>query len=387
MAIPHERRVTPPAPFGGASRCVLIHCCRRVLSGALSLALLITASSPIAAAGRERPPTQVVVATVTEQTLAARQWLPATVISLQQATIAAEQPGRLLAIAEAGSQLAQGATLFTMDGFDLRQERIVVQANIQREEARIRFLDKETSRLQRLAKTNNAAQTQLEKTAADRDVARADLLAAQARLRQVDERLQRMQPGAPFAGVIVERLKQPGEWAATGDAVLRLADGRHLEIRATVPLSSLPFLARGQMLAVEATGVRGDEGAHGQARVTYVIAAGDPESHRFTIRMDPPTGVDWAIGQVVRVAVPTSEGLPALVVPRDALVLRPAGNAVFRVGDDGRAERIPVQTGAAVGDLIEVRGDLAVGDRVIVRGAERLRPGQAVRAAQAADVP
>ncbi len=336
---------------------------------------------PIGAAGR--PPTQVIVATVEQRSLAARQWLPATVLSLQQATIAAEWPGRLLAVAEAGSHLARGEEMFRLDTKDMAQDRVVIAANIQREEALINFLDKETSRLQRLAKTNNAAQTQLEKTAADRDVARADLRAAQARLNQLDERMRRMHPGAPFAGMLMKRLKQPGEWAAVGDDIVQLADVEHLEIRTTVPLSRLPFLALGQRLDVEVSTEKGYR-LQGQGQVSYLITAADVDSHRFTLRLTLPKGGQWAIGQVLRVAIPTNDARPVLTVPRDALVLRPAGNAVFRVDKEGKAERVAVETGAAVGDVIEVQGDLAIGDQVIVRGAERLRPGQVVHIARPA---
>ena len=50
---------------------------------------------------------------------------------------------------------------------------------------------------------------------------------------------------------------------------------------------------------------------------------------------------------------------------------------MYRIGEDGTAERVPVTTGIAQGTLIEVDG-ISPGDRVVVRGGERLRPGQAV---------
>ena len=43
-------------------------------------------------------------------------------------------------------------------------------------------------------------------------------------------------------------------------------------------------------------------------------------------------------------------------------------------------ESVSVETGAGVGDWIEVQRGLEPGARVVTRGNERLRPGQAVRA-------
>jgi multidrug efflux pump subunit AcrA (membrane-fusion protein) len=65
-------------------------------------------------------------------------------------------------------------------------------------------------------------------------------------------------------------------------------------------------------------------------------------------------------------------------VPRDAVILRQAASYVFRVADDGTAERVQVQVGSGQGAVVAVTGALQAGDRVVVRGGERLQPGQAV---------
>jgi multidrug efflux pump subunit AcrA (membrane-fusion protein) len=72
----------------------------------------------------------------------------------------------------------------------------------------------------------------------------------------------------------------------------------------------------------------------------------------------------------------------ALVVNRDALILRPGGISVFVVDQDNTVRQVPVTTGIGSGPLIEVAGDVRPGERVVVRGNERLRPGQAVTVAE-----
>ena len=47
--------------------------------------------------------------------------------------------------------------------------------------------------------------------------------------------------------------------------------------------------------------------------------------------------------------------------------------------DDDTVESVSVETGAGMGDWIEVKRGLEPGARVVTRGNERLRPGQAVR--------
>ena len=76
--------------------------------------------------------------------------------------------------------------------------------------------------------------------------------------------------------------------------------------------------------------------------------------------------------------MPSAAKRAVVAVPRDAVILRREGDFVLRVGRDGKAERLAVETGAEVGELVEVSGDVRPGDRLIVRGGERIEPGQAV---------
>jgi predicted N-formylglutamate amidohydrolase len=99
------------------------------------------------------------------------------------------------------------------------------------------------------------------------------------------------------------------------------------------------------------------------------------------VELDEP---GWVIGAAVRVALPESEPVPVVAVPRDALILRQNATYVYRVKDDSTVEQVAVSTGIGNGRMIEVRGDLAAGDHVVIRGGERLRPGQAVAVAERA---
>ena len=106
-------------------------------------------------------------------------------------------------------------------------------------------------------------------------------------------------------------------------------------------------------------------------------AVGSENTHQFELRLDIESHL-FPVGQTLRVSIPTSEVREALVVPRDALVLRPDGITVFVVDKDHTARQVMVTIGIGAGEQIEVSGDLQDGDVVIIRGNERLRPGQSV---------
>ena len=297
--------------------------------------------------------------------------VPGTVISRNDARLSAEVDGRLTRVADVGTLVARGEVVAEIEATRLQLQVTELEAQVSRAEARLRFLESEEKRFERLAQSNLAAVTQLEQTQSDRDVARGDLEVAQARLQQTADQLARTSIRAPFGGVVVERLMTPGERAEEGSNVVRLIDQQHLEVVARAPLEFYPFVQRGQLLDIRAND------AAALAQVRTVVAVGDENTHLFELRLDLE-GRPFQVGQTLRVSIPTSDSRQVLAVPRDALVLRPDGQSVFVVDANGQAQQIKVTVGVGQGDDIEVLGSISPGDRVVIRGNERLQPGQAV---------
>ena len=345
------------------------HCCRIRLAAGLSSVLLTLL--PALAAGQMGGPALVKVAVASLKDMASETLVPGTVVSRSDARLSAEVDGRLTRVADVGTFVAKGEVVAEIEGTALRLQMAELEAEVTRAEARLRFLDSEEKRFEKLAQSNLAAITQLEQTQSDRDVARGDLQVAGARLEQTADRLARTRIRAPFDGIVVERLMTAGERAEEGSNVVRLVDQENLEVIARAPLEYFAFVRPTQLLNVRA-GTR-----EALVEVRTVVAVGDENTHQFELRLDL-VGSAFPVGQTLRVAVPTSDSREVLTVPRDALVLRPEGHSIFVVDADNRAQQISVTVGAGQGDDIEVLGGVSAGDRVVIRGNERLQPGQAV---------
>jgi RND family efflux transporter MFP subunit len=265
-----------------------------------------------------------------------------------------------------------GGVVARIDDTELQLQKAEFAAGVERERGRLEFLTREAERLESLVAENITARSVYERTVNDRDVSRADLAIQRARLAQVNDQLARTEIRAPFTGVVAGRLKQAGERVGIGEQVVRLTSADHLEVVARAPLAAVRFLAEGGTLRVEKDGVAT------QATISSLVPFGDDRTHLFEIRLRLPDGGDWKSGQAVRVAVPTDGQRQVIAVPRDALILRRDGTAVFRIGEDGTAERLSVEIGASDGVMIEVTGMVQAGDRIVIRGGERLRHGQMV---------
>lgn len=336
---------------------------------AVALSMLLSIEAPYAKEASR--PAPVVVDEVSERMMAPTVMVAGSVVSRLDAEVAAEMTGRLGWMAEVGERVAQGDKLAQIDDTQRRLELDESRAGLAQVKARLTFFEKELKRLSRLAKQNNTARTLLEQTESDRDVARADLAAAAARVELAKDRVARSVLRAPFNGTVVQRLLEPGEWAESGTEVMRLVNTEVLEVRAMVPLAVLNFIAKGAELTLSADGLQHN------ARVRLLVPVGDLQSRLVDLRLDIDNS-PWAAGQSVRIAVPTAQAVKALTVHRDALVLRRGGVYLYRVTAENSAERVNVTLGIASGDYIQVFGELMAGERVITVGNERMRPGQQV---------
>lgn len=335
----------------------------------IGLCLAVLATGALAQAGGAVP---VVVSVAAERLLAPVTLYPGTVISRNQARLAAEVEGRLEWVADVGTPVRRGEVLARVDDVLLAQSLLADQAAVKRELARLKYQDAEVKRLIRLVKRKSVPQSDLDEAIANRDMTEAEIAAGRARVSLTRERLERAALRAPFDGIVTERLLQAGEWAESGAPVLRLVDTGTLEVQTWVPVGALKFIEEGSLLNL--TGNPSE--AVGSVRT--IVPVGDNRSRLYELRLT--FEVDQGhlpVGADVRVAVPSAKPRKVLAVPRDALVLRRDGTTVYRIDEEGLAERVSVNTGIAVGDVIEVDG-IAPGDRVVIRGGERLRPGQPV---------
>ena len=338
------------------------------LSSALTLGVVL--HSAVLAQGQS-PAAIVRVANASMQLVAPETIVPGTVVSRSDARLAAEVTGRLLEIADVGTVVAKTDVVAKIEDTSVKLRKAELLADIERVQARLNYLESEERRYVQLANSNLAAATQLEEIRSNRDVSRGDLQVARSRLAQLDDQLSRFSIRAPFDAIVVERLMMPGERVEPGMNIARLVDQQHLEVIARAPLEYYAFVRPGQQLLLST----GSSVSRGTVRT--VVAVGSENTHLFELRLDIEAN-RYPVGQTVRVSIPVSDARKALVVPRDALVLRPNGISVFVVDSEQKAKQVTVTTGIGSGDRIEVSGDLADGDTVVIRGNERLRPGQSV---------
>lgn len=159
-------------------------------------------------------------------------------VALRKPVIAAESAGRVVAMEfRPGQAFPQGGLLVAFDCALHRAREARAQA--QRDRA-----GRQLAALQSLDRSGATSRLEV-------GLALADMAAAEAELRLVQLAVQRCEIRAPFAGTVVERRVQPGEYVVEGQPVLEIMDHVELELEAIVPSYLLAWLRPGADFEVE----------------------------------------------------------------------------------------------------------------------------------------
>lgn len=336
-------------------------------------------------------PAGVTVADVQTRMMAETVPVFADVVTARDGVIASRVSGTVSEVhVLAGVSVSEGAELVTLDTelaeIELRQAEARLAeavAGVETAAARRNRLNDALRRIERLRETAAFSQGRFEEAEGELltssgqfGEAEARVATAEATIAEVRYRIDRAVIRAPFSGVVLETLTNPGEFLASGASVVRLLDTRALEVEAAVPSAYIGTLVEGAVLRGQAA-----SGQEMQLTLRAVLPIEDRATRTRAVRFVPVgehAALLAAVGQSVTVEVPVEAPREALAVPKDALVQGQSGWTVF-VASDGTAEPRPVQIGAALGEWFEVLNGLELGEQVVIRGNERLRPGQPIQ--------
>jgi RND family efflux transporter MFP subunit len=222
--------------------------------------------------------------------------------------------------------------------------------------------------------------------------AAAAVAVQQAAVDRIEDQLKKHTIRAPFAGWVVERFTEKGEWVARGGLVARVVELDRIEVEVQVPERLVSTLGKGMEVRLEFDAAPTTTWI---GSIDHVVPQADLLSRSFPVKvlLDNKLRAGAPVlrgGMLARAWLPVGRVGEALVVPKDAVVLGGPTPIVFAVQSIagtqtdgsigmGTVQPVPVRLGAAVGGAVAIEGDLAVGSLVVIRGNERLRPGMPVR--------
>lgn len=338
----------------------------------ISIIALLNFCQEANAATTEKPAHLVSVETVKKEQVNPSIWLPANVISRKNAPISAEQTGQLLWIEDVGSQVKKGQLLAQIDDRHLKLQLAGQRAQVKQHQADVDYLTGQKARFLKLREKNNSALSEFERVNKDLTIAINEVAALNISVEQTLLSLEKTTIRAPFTGNISQRFAHVGELISVGRPLVQLIDTKNLDIKIAAPISIAPFLQRGSKVMVK----------WNQTLLELPVRtwsqAGDQASRTFDVRL-AADGIAMLAGTAVTVSLPKQLPKEAILVPRDALMLRENETYVLTIDDDQQAHKVTVLVGQGVKSWVSVTGALSVNDSVVVRGGERLQSGEKVR--------
>ena len=207
-------------------------------------------------------------------------------------------------------------------------------------------------------------------------------------MERIDDQLAKHTIRAPFAGWVVERFTEKGQWVTRGGLIARIAELERVKVVAEVPEMSIRFLRPGAEVRVEFDAAP-EQSWVGQ--VARVVPQADLLSRSFPVEVLLENRVIDGVpvlkgGMLARAWLPVGQTGSVTVVPKDAVVLGVARPFVYCIdqtattagGVTGTVRPVEVALGATVEGQVEVRNGIEPGQLVVTRGNERLRPGAVV---------
>lgn len=273
---------------------------------------------------------------------------------------------------EAGQYVGRGQVLAEIDSAVQRAQLAQLEAGVVQARADARLAQAELERAQALVSRGFISKADIDRRTATRDSANARVGVAQAQVREMQERIARLAIRAPEAGLVLQRMVEPGQVVSPGSGALyRIAAGGQMELRAQVAEQDMPGLAVGQTATV--TPVGSAERFAGNIWLLEPVI--DPQSRQGVARIALPRAEALRAGGFANVVI---EGARAQrpIVPQSAVLSDRDGSYVLVVGQGDIVRRVAVTPGAVSPEGVAILSGLTGRERVVVSAGAFLRPGE-----------
>jgi membrane fusion protein (multidrug efflux system) len=289
--------------------------------------------------------------------------LPGETEAWQDVRVAADAAGRVEWIGpKEGQAVKEGDLIAKIDVAALK-------ASLDRAEAALKLAEDLYQRRYRLFEKNIINQEELDKSATERTLARANL-------RQMRIEHERGFLKAPLTARVNHLFVDEGEFVDKGRAFVDLVNVDKIKINVNVPELDVRYLQVGQktMVRVDAFPDRELTGV-----IDFVAYKADPATKTFPIKVivENPNH-DIRPGMIARVAFLRRIIPDALSAPIFAIVDK-GGERILFVEKDGAAHARTISIGAIEGDKIQITKGLQAGDHLIVVGQKDVEEGMKVQ--------
>lgn len=311
-------------------------------------------------------------------------------VEVRKVTVSSEVGGKIIDIpVEEGTPVVGGQTVLArIDDIWCRLGLARCEAQVASIQAQLDFAVNDLQRCQRLREQNTTTESELQlKQSAVEDL-QAKLAETKAVMDEQAERQTRSVLLAPFNGTVIAKHAELGGYVSVGSPIVDVVSRGEMDARLMMPESIINFIRIDQVLPILVDPLQEEVAG----KVVSVTPYGPTASRTFPVRVRvDDQGGRLKVGMSVTAMIGTGAERKALVVSKDAVLVRPDGSTVWVAVAGKQSSAIEVRP-VPVRICVQTAGEYAVepeggrdsgllvpGVRVVIEGAERLTPGQQVR--------
>jgi RND family efflux transporter MFP subunit len=350
----------------------------------------------------EPPPPKVTVAKPLQQEVTDYLEFTGTTQAFEEVELRARVSGFLQSMNFApGTKVEKGDQLFDIDPRAYQAELNAANAELSSAEAQLKRAEIEFKRAEKLFKQKAGAETDVVKWRGQRDVARADVLRAKAKVEKAALDLSYTKVTAPISGRVGRNLVDLGNLVGEREPTLLTTVTRYDPMYAYFNLNERDLL---KVMAINRNKVQekgidlaedpvseadipvflelaNEEGYPHQGKLDFAESGVDEETGTLQLRgvFPNPGPVPVLIpGLFVSLRMPVDKRDNALLVTERAIGSDQSGRFLLAVNSENMVEKRPIRMGQLVDGLRVIEEGLQPDESVVVNGLQRARPGAKV---------
>ncbi|HVN05496.1 MAG TPA: efflux RND transporter periplasmic adaptor subunit [Bryobacteraceae bacterium] len=311
--------------------------------------------------------------------------LPGTVQAYTESPIYARTNGYLLHwYKDIGAAVQKGDLLADLDTPEVDQELSQAQAARQQMVAALELARTSADRWRELRRTDSVSQQELDQKTSDYAQAQANLAAADANVRRLQQLESFKHVYAPFSGVLTRRNVDIGALVnagngGSGNQLFNLALIDPLRVYVSVPEADAPSIRVGMHAWIALAEFPASRFGGTVVRTANAI---DQNTRTLLTEVDVPNKSGRLLpGAYAQVHFNVPVNGRRLSVPASAMLFRSEGPSVAVVGPDNRVRLHPIVIGRDFGTSLEILQGVSADDRVVQNPPDSLENGQLVHVA------
>lgn len=376
----------PPAPPRTALTIVAVLLLVLLLAGGLTMFGRMSHERALAKeTERDSVPTVAVVKPLSEKP-DEDLILPGSLLAYEDSPIYARTNGYLVRwYKDIGSRVTKGELLAKIDTPEVDQELNQTRAARQQIVAQMELAKISADRWENLRKTDSVSAQEADQQTSGYKQAQANLAAADANVRRLEQLEGFKDVYAPFSGVLTKRNVDPGALInagaqAAGRELFDLARVDPLRVYTSVPQAYAPYIKVGAKTFVTLQEFPGQKFVATVARTAEAI---DPSTRTLLTEVDVPNKDGRLLpGSFGEVHFAVGSGVNKVTIPVNTMLFRAEGPRVAVIGPGGKVQLRPINIGRDYGTTLEILGGVSPTDQIVVNPADSLEDGQQVNVAQ-----